>query len=44
MRISCALTVMMVYYTLGTEYLLTDAKPLKEVYFHGERPIVIAQR
>lgn len=31
----------MVYYTLGTEYLLTDAKPLKEVYFHGERPVVI---
>jgi hypothetical protein len=30
-----------VYYTLGTEFLLTDPKPLEEVYFHGERPIVI---
>jgi hypothetical protein len=30
-----------VYYTLGTEFMLTDPKPLKEVYFHGERPIVL---
>lgn len=30
-----------VYFTLGTEFLLTDPKPLKEVYFHGERPIVL---
>ena len=30
-----------VFYTLGTEYMLTDPKPLKEVYFHGERPIVM---
>jgi len=28
----------MQYFTLGTEYMLTDATPLKEVYFHGERP------
>jgi hypothetical protein len=27
-----------VYYTLGTEALLTDAKPIEEVYFHGKRP------
>lgn len=31
----------MVFYTLGVEFMLTDAKPLKEVYFHGERPIVM---
>jgi hypothetical protein len=31
----------MVYYTMGTQFMLTDAKPLKEVYFHGERPIVL---
>lgn len=30
-----------VYYTLGTEHLLTDPKPLKEVYFHGVRPYVM---
>jgi flagellin-like hook-associated protein FlgL len=29
------------YYTLGTEELLTDAKPLEEVYFHGKRPYVM---
>ena len=29
------------YYTLGTEELLTDAKPIEEVYFHGKRPYVI---
>jgi hypothetical protein len=28
----------MQYFTLGTEYLLTDPTPLKEVYFHGQRP------
>lgn len=27
-----------VYYTLGTEELLTDPKPIEEVYFHGKRP------
>jgi hypothetical protein len=26
------------FYTLGTEELLTDPKPVKEVYFHGHRP------
>jgi hypothetical protein len=31
----------MVYWTLGTQHLLTDPKPLKEVYFTGKRPIVI---
>jgi hypothetical protein len=30
-----------VFYTLGTEALLTDAKPIEEVYFHGKRPYVI---
>lgn len=30
----------MIYYTLGTEYMLTDPKPLEEVYAHG-RPFVI---
>jgi len=30
-----------VYYTLGTEFMLTDPKPLSELYFHGERPIVM---
>ena len=29
------------FYTLGTEQLLTDVKPLDEVYFHGKRPYVI---
>jgi len=29
------------YYTLGTEELLTDPKPIKEVYFHGKRPYVM---
>lgn len=29
------------YYTLGTEELLTDPKPIEEVYFHGKRPYVI---
>lgn len=27
-----------VFYTLGTEELLTDPKPIEEVYFHGRRP------
>lgn len=27
------------YFTLGTEALLSDPKPIAEVYFHGERPI-----
>jgi hypothetical protein len=26
------------FYTLGNEELLTDAKPIEEVYFHGQRP------
>jgi hypothetical protein len=30
-----------VFYTLGTEQLLTDPVPIEEMYFHGERPIVI---
>lgn len=30
-----------VYWTLGTEFLLSDPKPLEEVYWHGERPIVM---
>jgi hypothetical protein len=30
-----------VYWTLGTQHLLTEPQPLKEAYFHGERPIVI---
>lgn len=29
------------YYTLGTEEMLTAAKPLDEVYFHGKRPYVM---
>lgn len=29
------------FYSLGTEKLLTDAVPLADVYFHGERPIVV---
>lgn len=31
----------MVYHTLGVEFMLSDPVPLKEVYFTGERPIVI---
>ena len=31
----------MVYWTLGTQHLLTDPKPLAEVYFTGKRPVVI---
>jgi hypothetical protein len=30
-----------VYWTLGTEHMLTDPKPLEEVYFTGKRPFVI---
>lgn len=30
-----------VYHTLGTEYLLSEPKPIQEAYFHGERPFVI---
>lgn len=30
-----------VYWTLGTDQMLTDPIPLEEAYFHGERPIVI---
>lgn len=26
------------FYTLGTEEMLTEAKPIDEVYFHGKRP------
>lgn len=29
------------FYTLGTEEMLTDAKPIDEVYFHGKRPYVM---
>lgn len=31
----------LVYYTLGTEYMLTDPVPIHEEFFHGERPVVI---
>ncbi|MGZ8317490.1 MAG: portal protein [Telluria sp.] len=30
-----------VYYTLGSEHLLSDPVPLQQVYFHGRRPYVI---
>src|SRR3990167_7670601 len=30
-----------VFYTLGTEDMLTEVKPIDEVYFHGKRPYVI---
>lgn len=30
-----------VYFTLGVEFMLTEPVPLKDVYFHNERPIVI---
>lgn len=29
------------FYTLGTDALLTDAKPIDEHYFHGKRPYVM---
>lgn len=31
----------LVYWTLGTKHLLTEPKPLKEVYFTGIRPFVV---
>lgn len=30
-----------VYYTLGVDHLLSEPRPLSEVYFHGKRPYVI---
>ena len=30
-----------VYYTLGTEHMLTDPVPLEKMYFHGKRPFVM---
>lgn len=30
-----------VYFTMGTEHMLTAPKPIAEVYFHGKRPIVM---
>jgi hypothetical protein len=30
-----------VWYTLGTTALLSDAQPLKEVWWHGQRPFVV---
>ena len=30
-----------VYYTLGTEHLLSDPKPIEQYYFHGERPYTL---
>jgi hypothetical protein len=30
-----------VYWTLGTQHLLSDPVPLKQAYFHGKRPFVI---
>ena len=29
-----------IYWTLGTQSLLSEPKPLEEVYFHGKRPMV----
>lgn len=29
------------FYTLGTEMMLTDARPIEEVYLHGIRPFVV---
>lgn len=29
------------YYTLGTEHILSEPRPLEELYFHGERPYVM---
>jgi hypothetical protein len=31
----------LVFYTLGNDFRLTDPQPIEEVYFHGERPIVM---
>lgn len=33
----------MVFYTLGTSELLSDPVPLKEVYFHGQRPFAFGR-
>lgn len=33
----------MVYFTLGVEFMLTDPVPIKDIYFHGERPIIIGK-
>jgi len=30
-----------VFYTLGTQFMLTDPQPIREVYFHGERPFTM---
>lgn len=30
-----------VYWTLGTQHMLTDPAPLEDVYFHGVRPFVV---
>lgn len=30
-----------VYYTLGVEHMLTDPVPIEEIYFTGERPIIM---
>jgi hypothetical protein len=30
-----------VFFTLGTEHLLTEPVPLRERYFHGQRPFII---
>lgn len=30
-----------VYWTLGTQHMLSDPVPLEDVYFHGERPFVV---
>lgn len=30
-----------VFWTMGTQHMLTDPKPLSEVYFHGHRPFTI---
>lgn len=30
-----------VYYTAGVEFMLTDPKPIREVYLHGIRPFVM---
>lgn len=30
-----------VFYTMGTQFMLSNPKPIKEIYFHGKRPIVM---
>lgn len=32
-----------VYYTLGTQHLLSDPVPISQMYWHGERPCVIGK-